>query len=121
MTTSSPRERSAITLEDLEAFFGCEGRLSDDDVPWPYQLVTFHRMESDWSVVASIDPVAPDISLRIVVAGRLVYELQAEQVFSLEVHANPQHRSLAIRFSDLNVIHVRLDPEPAVFHAKEAY
>ncbi len=119
MTTSSPPDRPELTLEDLEAFFGCEGELWDVDDPWQYQIVTFRRVEPEWDVAATIYPAGRDISLRVTLAGRVVYELEAVQVLSLRVHANPQHRSLEIRFSDVDVIHVRLVPEPAVFHAKE--
>lgn len=109
------------TLEALDAFFGVASDPPAEAAHWPYTEARYRRAGPDWALEATIAPAALDIALSLRVGGRLVYELRGLQVERLSVEPGPAHATLRIDFPHGGALHLRLDPEPAIFHAHDGH
>ena len=100
----------SLTKSDLEHFFGIDSIKTDENVPWPYNGLSFYIQRGESTVTFYVMPSYKYIELSVHVSGDLTYQLVAKRVSNLRLHSDPQHDTLEIVVSDQDSIFVRVSP-----------
>jgi hypothetical protein len=87
-------------LNDLIAFFGCEPKLLDADVPWFVNSFTFETERTGVVVRAVFEPAEGFIDVSLSVGGHEIAAGQVRALGDVLLHENAGRQTLAVAFGE---------------------
>jgi hypothetical protein len=83
---------------ELIGFFESEPEVSDRDVPWFYNCLTFRAKRDDSVIVCSIEPGYGEIDLTWKKSGNEVANFSLQDISSLLINLNSNNEYMTVKF-----------------------
>lgn len=99
---------------DLIALFECEPIMTDEDVPWAYNRLTFKIDRGVDSIICAIEAGNETVEFEWSKSGKRIVSLMLNWVSGMEVESNKGSEVLVIYFRDKHLSDLRIQFKPEI-------